>query len=113
MRLILHLFLGKDGFQIPRCVHLLEDVEAADQFTVNVKLRIRWPTGIRLQTLSNFVVAENVEGAELGVQTLQEFDGLSAKSALRCRRIALHEEHTFRSVDQLLDSDLQGFGLVD
>jgi len=51
--------------------------------------------GVRLQTLSNFVIAKNVEGAELGIQALQQFHGLSAKSALRCRRIALHEEHAF------------------
>jgi hypothetical protein len=65
--------------------------------------------GVGFEALAHFVVCQNVECAEFGVEAVQQVHRLSAEPTLGGRRVPLHEEHAPRRVDQFLQPDFEGF----
>jgi hypothetical protein len=85
--------LVEQSLQIAAAIHLQGDVAAADEFAVDVQLRIGGPVRIALQALAQLRVLEDVHMLELGAAGAQRRNGLRRESTLREIGRALHEEH--------------------
>jgi hypothetical protein len=80
------------------------DIQSSDQLAANPQLWEGWPVGKLLQTLSDFVVGQNVEEAIFHAVLAQQGHELSRESTLWCAWGALHEQHYWRSLDELAES---------
>lgn len=109
-KLILRLSL-QHGHQIPALLQLLHNVQAPDQVTLDIELRVGGPVGIGLEALTHLLVLQNVEGVKIHPGAVQNLQCLLAKSTPGRLLVALHEQHDGALVDQGLEAVLHGHGL--
>src|SRR5439155_9031280 len=88
--------------------HLADDVAAADELALDVKLRDRRPVRKFLDPLAHRRVGEDVDAFELDAEMAEDLDHGRRKAALRENRRALHEEYDRCLADLLADAILQG-----
>ncbi len=83
--------------------HLSRDVPPADEFSVDVKLRIRRPLRIRFQTLADFFVFHDVDEFVLDGKLSEKFDDANSKSATGMIRSAGEEDDDSGLVDEAVE----------
>jgi hypothetical protein len=83
---------------------LLANVDAADEFPIDIELRVGGPLGVALQALSHLLVLVDVEGAIVQAVIVAE-EGYNALGEATgwLGWVALHEEHDSFLVDQALE----------
>src|SRR5690606_18008362 len=89
--------------QLSRFVELDRDVAAADQLAVHVELRERRPVRVRLQSLANLRVLEDVHVCEFRTDLAEHADRARRESALREVGGSLHVEQHRIGLQLLLD----------
>jgi hypothetical protein len=84
---------------------LLADVDATDEFAINIELRVGRPLGVALQALPHLLVLVDVEGAIVQAVIIAEegYDALGEATGW-LGWMALHKEHDSFLVDQALDT---------
>src|SRR5262249_53207449 len=85
-----------------------DDVAAADEFALNVKLRDGRPLGIGLDALTQLVVFEHVETLIGHDEIIEDLHDLAGEAAHRKLRRALHEQHHLVSLDLVVDELIDG-----
>src|SRR5262249_14515000 len=80
-----------------------DDVAAADEFALNVKLRDGRPLGIGLDALTQLVVLEHVKTLIGHAEIIEDLHDLAGEAAHRKLRRALHEQHHLVSLDLVVD----------
>src|SRR5262249_40422060 len=80
-----------------------DDVAAADEFALNVKLRDGRPLGIGLDALTQLVVLEHVKTLIGHAKIIEDLHDLAGEAAHRKLRRALHEQHHLVSLDRAVD----------
>lgn len=112
--LLLHdeLLLLEHLRQVAVLVHRNKNVATTNKVLLHVELGNGWPVGVLLDSLTQLLVLEDVEGSELfGVDALntEDLDGGAGEAALWCFGSSLHEEHNGSGGDGFVDG---GAGLV-
>ena len=103
-----HALFFEDLLQFAGLEHLADDVAAADELALNVKLRDRRPVRKFLDALAHRRVGEDVDAFELDAEMAEDLDHGRRETALRENRRAFHEEYDRRLADLLADAILQG-----
>src|SRR3546814_363606 len=84
--------------------HLLDDVRATDQLTVDIQLRNRWPIAEQLDAVADFGVGEYVHPVIRHAKATQDADRLGREAALWRVGLAFHEQHGAVGIEQGLDA---------
>src|SRR3974390_1074141 len=101
-------FVLEQGLQLARLEHFADDVAAADEFALEVKLRDGWPVGIGLDPLTQLVVFEHVETLIDHAEIIEDLHDLTGEAAHRKLRRAFHEQHHLVSLDLVVDELIDG-----
>src|SRR5205807_1122590 len=88
--------------------HLSDDVAAADELALDIKLRDRRPVREFLDALAHRGVGEHIDAFELDPEMAEDLHHRRREAALRENRAALHEEHDRSIGDLLADAVLYG-----
>src|SRR6185437_7160300 len=83
--------------------HLADDVAAADEFALHIKLGDGRPLGEFLDPLAQSRVGQDVDALEGDIEMVQHLDHGGGEAALREDRRALHEQHHVVGADLMLD----------
>src|SRR5690606_33495 len=67
-------FLGEEVLQFSSLEHLTDDVAAADEFALDVKLGDGRPTGIVLNALAKLIGGENVDALVVYPEIVEDLD---------------------------------------
>src|SRR5216684_3497390 len=86
--------------------HLADDVAAADELALDVKLRDRRPVRKLLDALAHRGVGQDVDAFELDPEMAEDLNDGRREAALREDRGAFHEKHDRRLADLLADAIL-------
>ncbi len=109
-----HALVGEQLLQFARLEHLADDVAAADELTLHVKLGNGRPVRIDLDAVAQFAGLENVQALVGDADVIENLDHLARESALRKLRRALHEQHDVVGlhfiVDELFDAHYRVLG---
>src|SRR5450631_3364512 len=97
--------------EFARLKHFPDNVAAADELTLDVKLGNRRPAGKFLDPLPDFVAGEAVDRCIGNAQIIHDLHDLPRKSALRKVRGSLHKQNDVILVDRRLDVILDGHWL--
>src|SRR4029077_13999814 len=101
-----HALLFEDLLQFAGFEHLADDVAAADELAVDVKLRHRRPVRVFLDALADRRVGQDVDAFELDPEMAEDLHDGRREAALREDWRPLHEEHNRRLADLLADAIL-------
>jgi hypothetical protein len=83
---------------------LLADVDATDEFAINIELRVGRPLGVALQALPHLLILVDVERAVVqAVIVSKEGDNTLGEATGWLGWVAFHKEHYSFLVDQVLD----------
>jgi len=69
-----------EGKELTFLVHLVDNIEASNQFAVNIELRVGRPVAILLETLPHFGVAKNIKVSKLDPSVSKQRHGPKSKS---------------------------------
>ena len=83
---------ARKDFSSSALEHLADDVAAADEFALHIKLRDGRPVGEFLDALADLRVLQHVDGFELHAQMRKDLHHGGGETALRKHRRALHEK---------------------
>mmetsp|Transcript_11606 Transcript_11606/g.38747 ORF Transcript_11606/g.38747 Transcript_11606/m.38747 type:complete len:211 (+) Transcript_11606:107-739(+) len=89
--------------QLPRLVHLDEQVAPAHKLALDVTLRDGGPVRVRFDAVANSIVCEDVKRLVLDVVRVENLHRRVRESALREELRALHEEKYFVALHHRLD----------
>ncbi len=108
--LIEHALVGEQLLQFAGLEHLADDIAAADELALDVKLRNGRPVRIGLDAVTQVGGFKNVQALVADPDVIEDLDHLAGKTALRKLRRALHEQHDVVRlhfiVDELLDAHI-------
>lgn len=91
-------------------MHFQAYINPADQFTVNIHLRVGGPLGVLLETLPHLLILEYVKMSIFQAIILRKkIDHLLRKPTSSLFRGALHKDHDLFLGNQTLQTSLQGF----
>jgi hypothetical protein len=77
------------------------DIDTTDQLSIDKELGVSGPVRELFETLSHFLVSEDIEMPILIVRILsQEGNNALAEPTLWCARCSLHKKHDLLLVDQ-------------
>src|ERR1700761_1357137 len=100
--------VGEQLLQLTGLEHLADDIAAADELALDVKLGNGRPVRIGLDAVAQLGGFENVQTLIADPDVIEDLHHLAGKTALRKLRRALHEQHDVVRlhfiVDELLDA---------
>src|SRR5437016_2413655 len=82
--------LAEQAFKLAVGAHLANNVAAADEFTLDIKLWNGRPTGEFLDALAQLGILQHVEAFELDAQVRENLNHCGREPALRKDRRAFH-----------------------
>ena len=102
---------AKKLLQLAGLEHLADDVAAADELALDVKLRNGRPVRIGLDAVAQLGGFQNVQALVADPDVIEDLHHLTGKTALRKLRRPLHEQHDVVRlhfiVDELLDAHIR------
>src|SRR5215216_6223516 len=96
-------FVGEHLLKLARLEHLGDNVAAADELALDIKLRDRRPIGIGLDALAQLVAFENVDPFEGHADMIEDLNDATREAAHRDVGGALHEQHDVVRLHLIVD----------
>lgn len=73
--------LGDERSKLALFVKLFDNVEATDELAIDIELRVGRPVTELFQSLSHFIVTEDIKGAEADLFLVEDLHDLLAEAA--------------------------------